>query len=186
MRKELCLCRDIPQIELNTKVIIVTTKRELKIPTNTGRLASLALTNSTILIRGVEDQPYDLNEHLPEGETRLLLYPCPDALLLTPELVNQIAKPINLIVPDGNWRQTSKMRRRDPVMAQIPTVSLPVGDTSRYLVRKETKAEGLATIEGIARALGIIESPAIQQQLEQLLGLMVMRTLTSRGKVPMD
>jgi hypothetical protein len=48
-------------------------------------------------------------------------------------------------------------------------------------VRKETKSEGLATIEAIARALGIIENPDIQSQLEVLLRVMVDRVLASRG-----
>jgi DTW domain-containing protein YfiP len=84
-------------------------------------------------------------------------------------------------VPDGNWRQTSKMRRRDPIMADLPCVRLPPGPPSAYRVRKETKAEGLATIEAIARTLGILEGPTVQKALEDLLDLMVTRTLASRG-----
>jgi DTW domain-containing protein YfiP len=180
MRQELCLCAHIPELKLDTKLILVMNKREIKVPTNTGRLASLALPNSVILSRGVEDAPYDLRDHLPTDRPAILLYPADDARLLTPEWVASDG-PFHLVVPDGNWRQTSKMRRRDPVMAALPCVRLPPGPPTEYRVRKETKTEGLATIEAIARALGILEGLEVQQALEDLLRLMVTRTLASRG-----
>ncbi|HYX37206.1 MAG: DTW domain-containing protein [Pseudobdellovibrionaceae bacterium] len=180
MRQELCLCAQIPQLNLATKLIIVMNKREIKVPTNTGRLAALALPHSVILSRGVEDAPYDLADHLPRDRPSILLYPADDATLLTPEWV-AAEGPFHLVVPDGNWRQTSKMRRRDPVMATLPCVRLPAGAPTEYHVRKETKTEGLATIEAIARALGVLEGPAIQKALEDVFHLMVKRTLASRG-----
>ncbi|WP_141734340.1 tRNA-uridine aminocarboxypropyltransferase [Oligoflexus tunisiensis] len=180
MRQELCLCAQIPDLNLATKLILVMNKREIKVPTNTGRLAALALPNSVILSRGVEDAPYDLSEHLPTDRPAVLLYPADDAILLTPEWV-ATAGPFHLVVPDGNWRQTSKMRRRDPVMATLPCVRLPPGPPTAYRVRRETKAEGLATIEAIARTFGILEGPAVQKALEDLFQLMVTRTLASRG-----
>lgn len=181
MKHELCLCAELQPQSLPTKVIIITTKREAKVPTNTGRLAALSLANSITLIRGDQDQPYDLNDHLSEGRQGLLLYPGPDAEVLTPDLIREIGEPVDLVVPDGNWRQTSKMCRRDPRMAQLRAVKLAPGDATRYRVRKETKAEGLATIEAIARALGVIESKHVQEKLEELFETMVSRTLASRG-----
>jgi DTW domain-containing protein YfiP len=181
MRQELCLCADIPTLTLGTKLILVMNKREIKVPTNTGRLAAQALPHSVILSRGVEDAPYDLAEHLPQDRPAILLYPAEDATVLTPEWVQEHG-PFHLVVPDGNWRQTSKMRRRDPIMATLPCVRLPPGPPSAYRVRKETKAEGLATMEAIARTLGILEGPDVQKALEDLLQLMVTRTLASRGQ----
>ncbi len=180
MKQELCLCADIPSISLGTKLILVMNKREIKVPTNTGRLASQALPHSVILSRGVEDEPYDLAEHLPQDRPGILLYPAEDAILLTEEWVGANG-PFHLVVPDGNWRQTSKMRRRDPIMATLPCVRLPPGPPSSYRVRKESKAEGLATIEAIARTLGILEGPFVQKALEDIFDLMVTRTLASRG-----
>lgn len=183
MRQELCLCASIPRLELGTQLVIVMSKRELKVPTNTGRLAAMALPNSVILSRGVEDAPYDLAEHLRQDRPAILVYPADDAALLTPEFVAEKG-PFHLVVPDGNWRQTSKMRRRDPIMAALPTVRLPPGAPSAYRVRKESKSEGLATMEAIARALGVMEGPAVEKSLMDLFLLMVGRTLKSRGICP--
>jgi DTW domain-containing protein YfiP len=184
MRLELCLCSQIPLLEITTKVIIVISKRELLVPTNTGRLAAQALANSVILVRGDQKVPYSLREHLRPERKTLLLYPADDAAILTTALVRELGGcgVIDLVVPDGNWRQTSKMRRRDEVMAQLQTVRLPAGGaSSRYQVRKETKPEGLATIEALARVLGVIEGPKVEKELDQLLQVMVSRVLASRG-----
>ncbi len=187
MRVGLCLCALIPTLVISTKVIVVIAHREILVPTNTGRLAAQALPNSAILIHGAngpDAAACDLMPHLRPGRQALLLYPGDDAELLTPDVVQRFGGMVDLVVPDGNWRKTSKMRRRIPGMLGLPTVRLAPGGPSAYRVRKETKAEGLATIEAIARALGVIEGdagPAVQAALEQLMATMVERTMTSRG-----
>lgn len=181
MKKDLCLCDLIPVIQMETKLIVIVGKRESSVPTNTGRLAALAIPNCVTLIRGDIERPYDLAEHLPEGNHHMLLYPSPEAEVLTPEYVATLKRPITLVVPDGNWRQANKMRRRDPVMYSLPVVKIPAGVATKYRVRKESQAEGLATIEAIARALGAIEGQNVQDQLERLFNIMVTRTLASRG-----
>lgn len=181
MKVDLCICTLIPKISLSTKIIVLTSKREIQVPTNTGRLACQALENSAILVRGDIDKPYDLQEHVQAQGTVLVLYPSPEADLLDEAFVKKMARPCTLIVPDGNWRQTSKMRRRDPFLLNVPQVTLPIGVSSKYGVRNENKEGGLATIEAIARSLGVIEGPEVQLALEALMATMVGRVLQSRG-----
>lgn len=180
MRLELCICSLIPNLETKTKVIVIISKREFKVPTNTGRLAGKALTNSIVLQRGDLDQPYDLTDHLGPIGTNYVFYPDESASVVTAEFA-ALTTPLTLIFPDGNWRGAGKMCRRDPVMAGLPRLRLPAGAPSNYRVRKETKSEGLATIEAISRALGIVEHPSIQLSLDGLLKVMTDRTLQSRG-----
>lgn len=179
MRRELCLCADIPSLTLATKLVLIAARRELQVPTNTGRLAAQALTNSVMLTRGDRDEPCDLAPHLPTDGRVLLLYPAEDSIELTPAMRD--GGPYTLVVPDGNWRQTSKMRRREPLLTHVQTVTLSAGDPSAYHVRRETKAQGLATIEAIARALGVLEGDAVRVSLEAVFALMVERTMASRG-----
>jgi DTW domain-containing protein len=181
MRREHCLCSDIPSINISTKIILVVSKREIIVPTNTGRLACQALKNSVILIRGDRDHPIELKKHIDHINHALVLYPSDDAEQLTPEFVATLPRPLTLVVPDGNWRQTYKMRRRDPTIAALRPVTLVNGSPSQYRVRHETKAGGLATIEAIARALGILEGPDVQRTLETIMNIMVSRTMASRG-----
>ena len=181
MRKELCLCTEIPKIDLATRLLVIMSKREIKTPTNTGRLAAMALSNSVVLSHGDQDQPFHLLDHLMPGRPTLVLYPSEDAVVLGPAFVETLSAPVNLIVPDGNWRQTSKMRRRIPHLIEFPVVKVPLAGDSLYRVRKESKNEGLATIEAIARALEFLETRNVRTQLDNLLEAMTSRVMASRG-----
>jgi DTW domain-containing protein YfiP len=86
-----------------------------------------------------------------------------------------------MIVPDGSWRQASKARRRIPGLDAAECVTLPPGPPTRYRLRREPKDGGLATFEAIARVLGILESAAVQAELEAFFERMVETTLATRG-----
>jgi DTW domain-containing protein len=90
---------------------------------------------------------------------------------------------VTLIVPDGNWGQAGRVRRRVPGLIDLPCVTLPTGPASEYRLRAETRAEGLATIEAIARAFGILEGLEVQHAIESVFALLVERTRWSRGEI---
>lgn len=179
---ERCVCLAIPRYDLATRVVLVMHHREYTKPTATGPLALAALTNSEIRIHGERDSLLDLSDlAVPERRT-LLLYPGDDVPVLTRELVERDSRPVTLVVPDGTWRQASHMGRRLPGLGHAEMVRLPEGPPTEWGVRREHHPGGLATFEAIARALGIIESPAVQRGLEELFRLMVRRTLSASGR----
>jgi hypothetical protein len=53
----------------------------------------------------------------------------------------------------------------------------------RHRLRHETREGGLATIEAIARALGVLEGGQVRSILEKVFCAMVERTLWSRGQL---
>jgi len=177
MRLPLCLCALVPRIETRTRIVLVIHRYEARKPTNTGRLAASCLTNSETHERGHEGAR---SEHLgwDAASQPLLLFPFEGAIPLSDW---PASRPVTLIVPDGTWRQTSRVRARVPGLAEIPCVTLPAGPPTRYRLRSESRHGGLATIEAIARALGILEGPAVQEALERVFSVMVERTLRLRG-----
>ena len=176
-----CICRSIPRFELDTRIVLVMHYREQIKTTATGPLALEALPNSELRIHGHQDRPLDLSDlDVPERRT-LLLYPGDDAPILSKDLLDRDNRFVTLVVPDGNWRQASRMGRRLPGLEHAEMVRLPEGAQSRWGIRREHHRDGLATFEAIARALGIIESPDVQAGMEDLFRLMVQRTLDSRG-----
>jgi DTW domain-containing protein YfiP len=181
MHESLCICALIPRIETRTRLLLVLHRLEERKTTNTGRLGTLCLPNSEIVVRGHEGRA---NEPLalPDGTQPLLLFPAEDAGPIAPFARSD--RPVVLVVPDGTWRQASKVRARVPGLRGVPCVTLPAGKPSHYHLRVDAHDHGLATLEAIARALGILEGergPQIQQQLEDVLRAMVERTLWSRG-----
>jgi DTW domain-containing protein YfiP len=160
--------------------------RETHLTTNTAKLARIALQGSEIRIRGEKGKPMSDEGLVRPDRQSLYLFPSPEAATLTPDLIASYGKPITLIVPDGSWRQAKKVAKREPALASIPHVKLPPGALSTYRLRREPNAESVSTFEAIARALGILEGPEVQQKLEYLFDVMVERLLWSRGVLPKE
>ena len=175
MHVGLCVCPLIPRIQTRTRLTLVIHHSELRKPTNTGHLAASSLVNSEVHVRGRRN-------HAPEtalewgDRTPLLLFPHEGA-----EPLERIDESVALVVPDGNWRQAWKMRARVPGLKDVRCVTLPPGPPTLYRLRTETHPQGLATIEAIARAMGILEGPQVQDALERVFHTMVERTLWARG-----
>jgi tRNA pseudouridine65 synthase len=182
MQRALCLCAEIPRLELATRVVLVMHHREVSRTTASGPLALRALSNGELHVHGARDAALDLTSLHGQGRRVMLLFPSDDARPLTPELYAADRRPVTLVVPDGNWRQASRAARRIPGLAQAERVTLVEGAPSRYRLRREPREGGLATFEAIARALGILESEDVQARLEDLFSRMVERTLETRGR----
>ena len=54
----------------------------------------------------------------------LVLYPGRGARLLTADYLAPLARPLTLLVPDGNWNQTKNMMRRVPMLCGAQPVKL--------------------------------------------------------------
>ncbi|MDB5390039.1 MAG: domain containing protein [Planctomycetaceae bacterium] len=186
IRMPLCFCHLIPQISLQTRLIVLMHSSEEVLTSNSARLAVKALTNSEIRIHGRKDERMSSVGLTVEGRDSLLLYPSLDAVELNADFVSKLNGPVNLVVPDSNWRQTRKFVRREAGLIGMPHVKLPAGKPSEYLLRQQPNANSLCTLEAIARAVGILESPEAQAGLEFLLRVLVERTLWVRGHIRAD
>lgn len=174
-----CLCAEIEPLQLATRIVVLRHRKETYKTTNTGRLVPLTLTNSELRAFGERHDVLDAANWDDPARTTLLLYPSADAHLLTCE--DAASRPVTLIVPDSNWRRAFKLTSREPALAGLPRVSLPEGTPSSYRLRRHPDPRFLATFEAVARALGILEGPAVQEHLERVFARMVERTLRSRG-----
>lgn len=180
MHLSVCICALVPRVETRTRLVLVMHKDERRKPTNTGLLAAQALVNSEVHVRGVEGSAELAVSWPPESEP-ILLFPHEGAEVLTPQ-----DRPVTLIVPDGNWRQAAKMRARVRGLKDIRCAVLPPGPPTEYRLRFEATPGGLATMEAIARAFGILEGPAVQTALETIFRTKVERTLWVRGALPTE
>ena len=158
--------------------------RELKLPTNTAQLAKLALSNFELRVRGLQNQPMNDEGLLSEDYQTLVLFPAETAIELNAEYLATIKKPVHLVVPDGNWRQASKMAQRVPALRGVAQVKVPLAEKSEYRLRHEHRDDGLCTFEAIARALGILEGVHVQEPLEEIFRIRIDRTLWSRVILP--
>ena len=178
-----CLCQARPRLKTETAIVIVSQWTDHVRPSNTGHLAHSVLENSSMLIRGLRDQPLPQQLDL-APETRLLVLYAPGPDRAPPEVLGThhgakgSGPPTTLLVPDGSWTQSRRMMRREALFAAAQTVVLPPGPPSRYRLRCGRHAHELSTYEAIARALALLEDdlsllaamlPIFDQMVETLL-----------------
>ena len=176
-----CLCDVVPRIELRTKVCLVIHHRELSRSSNTGLLALRALVNSEIRIRGEGREALDLKDLITLQYRTFLFYPSGDAAELDEALVMQESTPIQLLVPDGTWRQSRKIHSRHLELRNLPRVKISKPNNSTFQLRAQTRPERMATLQAIAQGLGIIEGDLVRAQLMKLYYAKIDRTLKARG-----
>jgi len=177
----LCMCAELPRLDLRTKIALVIHHRELSRSSNTGLLALQSLVNSEVRIRGESREALDLSDLLSPRYRTLLFYPSADALELDRELVCRELRPIQLIVPDGTWRQARKIHSRHPELRNIPRVKISAPNRGTFQLRAQSRPERMATLQAIACALRIIEGDPVAARLMKLYHARVDRTLRARG-----
>ncbi len=176
-----CICSQIPHLQIKTRVVLVIHAKEIKRTTNSGRLALAALENSEQRVRGQNQEPVDLSDLLTSNYESLLFYPSEEAIELTDEFVKSLDKPVQLIVPDGSWRQASKVHTRHPELAGIKRVMITTPNTAKHHLRRESSPYGMSTLEAIARALSVLEGPDTGKMMMDLYQAKLQATLIGRG-----
>jgi DTW domain-containing protein len=187
LHTDLCACALLVPMPARTRVVLVTHVREMGKPTNTGRLALDCIEGARLLERGHREGAPTAIPCEP-GSPLLLLYPAPGAMPLDawkaahPSNANRVT----LVVPDGTWRQTKRVRYRIPGLAEVPSVCLPAGLPSLYRLRHARSMQQLATLEAIAHALRILDGPEIADRLLYIFQVIVDRSLWSNGRLATD
>jgi Uncharacterized conserved protein len=147
----------IPQLDSRTRVLLLQHPSEVGHALNTARLADLGLLNAELRVGEVfEDLATLLN---PPGYQARLLFPGEGAQLIDTAEPSDESLPWLLVVPDGTWRKARKLLHLNPLLAQLPRVTLPEGAVSRYRLRKAPGPGALSTLEAIVQALEILEAP---------------------------
>ena len=180
-----CFCNELSTITLKHKVSIIMHHREFHLTSNTGNLAKLTIPQTNIHLRGLLGRPLQPQDIFLAGHTPLFLFPCEDALPLNQDLLPQFPGPLQLIVPDGSWRQASKFKKREDFLKNILAVKLDVTAPGRYFVRTTPHQEKLSTYEAMAYALLVLEGkengPSIFAAMMRNFEAMVKANLKARA-----
>jgi DTW domain-containing protein YfiP len=182
LRKELCICASMPKLDLKTRLTLIVHAKELKRTTNTGRLAARALVNSEVVVRGLGH--VDLAQKILPGYRPLFFFPAPGARELTPALLTESPLPVQLLVPDGNWRQAAKVKARHPEISDIPCVMIAESNPADAHLRAEHLDYGMSTLEAIAKAMRLLEDEAVFEALNRFYLAKLDATLKGRGRLP--
>ncbi|MBI5368656.1 MAG: DTW domain-containing protein [Planctomycetes bacterium] len=154
LKRDACLCAALPTLPTRTRVVILRHFKEVKRPSNSGRLAALALPNCEVLDYGAPDGP-PIAPSLGDSPGILLFPDGPPAPLPPPGA----EPPPRLVILDATWPQARKMLGRVPALARMPRLSLDpaVAPPAARRLRQPRRPQDLSTIEAIAHALALLE-----------------------------
>ena len=179
----LCVCDYAPRLALRTPVVVIVHRSDMPRTSSTVRLLGLALRDLAVLPHGVFPAPADPIARIPAGTTPIVLFPGHGARPLTPELVASLPSPPALVVPDGNWRQASRMVKRLPLVAGAVKVALADRVYPGRAVRHNQERHHMSTYEAVAQALGVLEGEAVTAPLLDFYRRATDRLLLVRGKI---
>jgi DTW domain-containing protein YfiP len=177
------VCAFAPRVTTRIPLLVVAHVHDLGRTSNTVRLLTLAIRNITLVRHGVFPTSADPASHLTAGTTPIVLFPGHGARPLTTELVASLPWPPSLIVPDGNWKQASRMVKRIPLLAGAVKVTLPERSFSGMAVRCNQERHHMSTYEAVAQALALLEGEAVSGPLLDFYRRATDRMLMVRGKM---
>jgi DTW domain-containing protein YfiP len=153
----LCLCAALHPVVLPFGIVIVQHAKEAPRPSNSAGLLRRLVPETRFVRHGAVDGPETAPDFAAPG---LVLFPDDEAPVLSPR-----DRPATLVVPDGNWRQCRRMVRRVPWVADLPRRRLPPGPPPLARLRGHPEADHHATLEAVARAVGLLAGPGPEATL---------------------
>ncbi|MEC7949064.1 MAG: tRNA-uridine aminocarboxypropyltransferase [Myxococcota bacterium] len=185
LRHETCICNWLPRISNRMHVHIVRHSSELRRPTNSARIAALALQRCTLVDHGLPHVRFDPAPV--SGDDTWLLFPeghPPDdrSAPAPPAPRTPVRRPRVLVVLDGNWGQARRMSKRLPVVRDLPRLAVPPPRPGTHRLRRPHAPWAMATIEAIARAFDALGEPDVGAALDAVFLEFVRRTRIQRGE----
>lgn len=193
-RSDMCVCERAAAIanklDLPLRISIIMHAKENRKTSNTGHLIRLALRNAQLHLHGFPGTRLEGHDFESNAAQTLCLFPARGGQILSPEIASHYlasGKPLHLVVPDGNWGQTTRMLKRIPHLNQIPRIELPklVHSTKRAHLRqrRNLSPERLSTYEAIAATVGMFFGDAAEEALLELYDHAAGQMMAMRGKV---
>lgn len=160
-----CYCKDITPIESGVKFVFLMHPREAKKQrTGTGRLASLSLIDSEIII----DTSFDKNSRTQELISNpsfypMVLYPGNDAH--TTESFNfkenLNGRTLLIFLIDATWVEARKMMFRSHSIRHLPRISFSREYRSMFTIKTQPENHCLSTIESSYYLLKELQSTGV-------------------------
>jgi len=169
---ELCLCPEIPRLEVPVRFLVLRHASERERLSNTARWAALALPGTEIREHGLPGATDALAP--PAAEGAVVLFPSPHPSPPPP------VAPRLVVVPDGTWSQARRMMQRVPALRTLPRLALPGPPAGRRL-RRPHRDDGMSTLEAMAGALAALGERAAADRLLAVHAAAVERVLRLKG-----
>ncbi|MBI9101781.1 MAG: DTW domain-containing protein [Spirochaetales bacterium] len=171
-----CYCRDIIPVDPGIKFVFLMHPNEAyRQKTGTGRLASLSLINSEIII----DKTFDENRRTQALIANpiyypMVLYPGKDAgFTATYNFQKHLSnKTLLIFLIDATWIRARKMMFRSPSLQKLPKLSFSAAYRSRFDIKQQPEEYCLSTIESSYYLIKELQEAKVCPQELKIEGMM--------------
>ena len=167
----LCICLIKKTVSTQSAFLILMYDDEILKPSNTGRLIADLIPDTFAYIWSRTQPDSKMLALLKDPQWQpIVIFPAEytqQEKVLTSYQPSSTKRPLFILL-DGSWAQAKKMFRKSPYLEDFPVLSFDPKNISRYLVRKASKDNQLATAEVAARALEFMHETANASLLDLL------------------
>lgn len=194
MHKGDCICAIAPAVHPRSPISLVMHVSEVFKTTSTARLIPLSIPSARVQIRGLSKgftHPY-LDYLAKRGRDeamiftgtyqKLALFPSREALDIGEFKDEWNQGKLELLIPDGNWNQASRMVHREKIFEGSIPVRLNSKSKGNYLFRTQVEDGRFSTFESLIRSLEILEGGDAILPLWDFLGEMHGRYVRTRNR----
>lgn len=183
-----CFCPHIHPVDTGVKFVILMHPHEAyKEKTGTGRLTSLSLVGSEIIIGTQFDDNKRYNELLKSAEYYpMVLYPGTTAMTAAEcdYPYKGHGKKLLVFLVDATWIMAKKMVYKTPSLQTLPRLSFTASYTSQFHIKRQPAAYCLSTIESTYYLIKELQSAGLSSPDVSVQGLMDVFALMN--KIQMD
>lgn len=171
-----CFCQSISEIETGVKFVFLMHPHEAyKQKTGTGRLASLSLKKSEIIIDTTFDGNIRTQELISDPSyCPMVLYPGKEAFYAESFNFEKSTEKKTLLIflIDGTWDFARKMMYRSKTLQALPKLSFSNQYRSKFLIKKQPEEYCLSTIESSYYLIKELQKSGVCNPLINAEGLM--------------
>ena len=166
----LCLCSFKKTVQTNSAFLLLMYDDEILKPSNTGRLIADIIPDTFAFIWSRTNPKQEMLTLIKDPKWFPIVI-FPEEYCQQQNLIKHFPKtdkrPLFILL-DGSCAQAKKMFRKSPYLNDFPVLSFSPETLSRYLVRKASKENQLATAEVAGRALEFMGEQKNAQSLDLL------------------
>ncbi|MDO8142464.1 MAG: tRNA-uridine aminocarboxypropyltransferase [Candidatus Brocadiales bacterium] len=180
-----CICRHISAFRAEHKITLLTSKKEERIISNTGRLLRWMLKNISTVYMGEKGWEKEVEWEITRSDyTPVILYPTPP-VCDGHVIMEKTGKPLNIFVLDTSWKNARRWLHK-PILMNLKKIGLKTAMTSEYCLRKHSGKNYLCTFQAVTAVmaeLGTKDFASVSFQINEKFKLWVRSLARERGLI---
>jgi len=146
----------IEPVNIDIRFSRISTKKESRLTSNSGRFINLSLKNSCLIYLGLEGWEEEVEKETGNSDYHpVILYPDEESSF-PEDVFKSSGTPLNIIVLDTSWRNARRWLKKDP-FKNLKKIKLKNSHPTGYYLRKPPLEGQLCSLQAVMATLQEID-----------------------------